>query len=226
MLQSSGSSAVLWQWNGVCQPLLLLLLPRNEQVQQCVDEQLVPESGSFCCSTRTVAVCGSVNSVNVSSFRWSLAMSVKGITRQWRRLSRTGYLWLSASESSASRCKKNRRTYFRKKVVRSSSWSNSSHQVLPMQGQSIPSLSLVLLLSPLLQHRFLHKWSLKNRKLINTNSCSSSNPVYLFFVSASAGLFRNSCTYTLPPISLILLVGIAVNILRWCCLPLLSAEEQ
>lgn len=161
-----------------------------------MNEKLVPESGSLYCSTTTVAVYDSLNSVNISSFRWNLAMSVKGITRQWRKLSRTGYLWLSESESSVSWCEKNRRRNFRKKVVRSSSWSNSSHQVLPMQGQSIPYLSLVLLLSPLLQHRFLHKWSLKNQKLINTNNCSSSNPVYLFFVSVSVGLFRNSCTYT------------------------------
>lgn len=63
-----------------------------KRLQKFVNEKLVPESGSLYCSTTTVAVGDSLNSVNISSFRWNLAMSVKGITRQWRKLSRTGYL--------------------------------------------------------------------------------------------------------------------------------------
>lgn len=186
-------------------------------LQKSVNEKLVQESDSLYCST-IVAVYDSLNSVNISSFRWNLAMSVKGITRQWRKLSRTGYLWLSESESSVSWCEKNRRRSFRKKVVRSSSWSNSNPQVLPMQGQSIPYLSVVLLLSPLLQHLFLLKWSLKNQKLINTNNCSSSNPVYLFFVSVSVDFFRNSCTYTISPALRESGIWIAFIFLRqkWC----------
>lgn len=168
-------------------------------LQKSVNEKLVQESDILYCSTTIVAVYDSLNSVNISSFRWNLAMSVKGITRQWRKLSRTGYLWLNESGSSVSWCEKNRRRSFRKKVVRSSSWNNSNPQVLPMQGQSILYLSVVLLLSPLLQHLFLLKWSPKNQKLINTNNCSSSNPVYLFFVSVSVDFLRNSCTYTISP---------------------------